>query len=104
MTKAYKRKMYNTLLKIHSRALYVQELCIQNLWPEIDWDVVWSNLHSSPISESMKATWFQVIHDLIPINVRLQEIHLSPTNACTACGAVDDVLHRMIKCGDGQMI
>ena len=103
-TKAYKRKVYNTLLQIHSRASYVQEMRIQKIWPATDWNLVWYNLHSSPVPESMKATWFHVIHDLTPTNVRLHKIRLSNTDLCKSCGAVDDVLHRMTTCGEGQKI
>jgi len=46
-------------------------------------------------------TWYRVIHDIIPKNLRLNRIRMSITNVCTECGQRDTLEHRLIECGEG---
>lgn len=38
--------------------------------PSIPWGRVWCNLHHAPISDCLKSTWYNVIHEIIPTNER----------------------------------
>jgi hypothetical protein len=49
---------------------------IMTLYPDARWDIVWTNLHEAWISNKMKTTWFQVIHDIVPTNEASQNTTL----------------------------
>jgi hypothetical protein len=72
--------------------------------PNTYWYTLWKNVHNTPIPATMKASWYKVIHDIIPINVRLHKIRMSLSDKCRQCGAVDMLLHRITECGDGVKI
>ena len=78
-----------------------QEMRITNLWPIADWVTIWKNLHAAPVSGSDTATWYKVTHDIIPTNVRLHRIKMSPTDTCKDCGSKDTLGHRLTECGEG---
>jgi len=78
-----------------------QEMRITNLRPIADWVTIWKNLHAAPVSGSDTATWYKVTHDIIPKNVRLHRIKISPTDTCKDCGSKDTLGHRLTECGEG---
>jgi hypothetical protein len=45
-----------------------------------------------------------MIHDILPTNERLHRLKISPTDKCNACGVEDTILHRLIECGQGQLM
>jgi len=77
---------------------------IQKLWPDTDWDQVWTNLVKAPITKQVEAEWYQVIHDLIPTNVRLHRINICHTDSCKICDAKDTLEHRLAKCRHSAQI
>jgi hypothetical protein len=58
---------------------------IEKLWPNTNWRLVWRNVQETPGTEGLRAKWYQVIHDLIPTNVRLYRINLTQTDSCRYC-------------------
>jgi len=72
--------------------------------PTTTWSKVWGNLHAVWSSEELKAAWFMVIHDLIPINDRLDKIQRSAANNCQHCGRVDILIDRVTDCSEGADI
>jgi len=34
----------------------------------ISWALVWTNLHKAWFSETLKSTWYAVIHEVVPTN------------------------------------
>jgi hypothetical protein len=79
-----------------------REMRVVMRYPSVEWDRVWIDLHTTWISENIKAMWFLVIHDLLPTNKRLHRINLTETLRCKVCGAVDTRLHRLIECQGGE--
>ena len=69
---------------------------ITKIWPNPDWYTVWKNIHCTPVPGGTKAVWYKVIHDILPTNVRLHKIRISPTDKCNNCGMHDTIApHRM---------
>ena len=77
---------------------------INKIWPNTDWNTVWENIHCTPVPGGMKAAWYKVIHDILPTNVRLYKIRISPTDNCSNCGMHDKLQHRLVECGEGPQI
>jgi len=75
---------------------------ITQLQPQAKWTVVWKNLHESPVPDTSRAAWYRVIHDIIPTNVRLHKIRMTPTDSCRICGKRDTLEHRIVDCGEGE--
>jgi hypothetical protein len=42
--------------------------------PCIPWALVGTNLHKACVSETLKSTWYAVIHEIVPTNERLATI------------------------------
>ena len=74
--------MYKGLLTNIQAAAGLQEMRIYKLWPHTDWKQVWKNLNDAPISENMRCVLYQAIHDLLPTNVTLHRINMTPSNTC----------------------
>jgi len=79
-----------------------QEMRIKKLWHQADWRKIWENLRVAPVPGSDIATWYNVIHDIIPTNTRLHRIYMSSTDTCTECGNRDNLVHSLTKCGEGS--
>jgi len=99
--KAYKKRLYTTLKVLISTDNRHQEMGITRYWPHADWVRIWKNLQAAPVSELDTAPWYKVIQDIIPTNVRLNRIKMSPTDTCKDCGNKDTVGHRLTECGEG---
>jgi len=80
------------------------ELRIAREYPGIAWLRVWTNVHTTELSDSIKSTLYAAIHEIIPTNERLVAIHLTTTTSCVRCGATDTLLHRLIVCEEGPVI
>ena len=65
---------------------------------------VWTYLHGTWASGTIKANWYTVIHDIPSTNERLHLIHLTVSALCTACGERDTSMHRLTECGEGARI
>jgi hypothetical protein len=74
------------------------------MWAETQWKSVWKTLQMTPKTNTIKVQWYQVIHDLIPTNLRLHRINLPTTSQCRFCSRQDTLLHRIIECGEGPVI
>lgn len=72
-------------------------------YPQTKWNIIWRNVHNHILPSRIKSTWYLIVNDKIPTNEKLNNIHLSPTNACAVCGHVDTLLHRF-TCGTAEQI
>jgi len=63
------------------------DLRIVRKYPGIAWQRVWTNVHTTGLSDPIKSTWYAAIHEIIPTNERLAAIHLTTTTSCVRCGA-----------------
>ena len=97
----FKRRIYTTLLQLAMNAVPGYEMRIVRKHPEVDWQRVWRNIHTSGLPKSIVSTWYAAIQDIFPTHVRLAAIHLVPTTACPRCPNQDTVIHRTTDCGDG---
>jgi len=99
--RAYKRRVYNTLYHFSRGETGIQDMRITKIWTTTDWNMVWKNIHCTPVSGGSKAVWYKVIHDILLTNVRLHKIRISPTDKGNNCGMHDTIQHRLIECGEG---
>jgi hypothetical protein len=74
--RAFKHRVYETLRTIFMAGNRSRDMRITQLQPTTDWARVWSNLHATWSSDVIKATWYTVIHDILPTNERLHTIRL----------------------------
>jgi hypothetical protein len=70
----------------------------------VDWNRVWTNLHNAALPPPVLSTWYLVINDILPTNVRLAAIRIAPSNTCAECGHEDTLTHRMVACKEGRVI
>jgi len=54
--------------------------------------------------DSVKSTWYQAIHDILPTNERLATIGLTDTSSCVHCGNLNSLQHRIVACGEDPVI
>lgn len=55
---------------------------IERKHPDKRWSLVWANLIVTNLTDRVKAAWYAAMHDIIPTNERLANIHLATTSAC----------------------
>ena len=102
--RAYKRRLYNTLYHISRGETDIQDMRITKIWPNTDWSTVWKNIYCTAVPGETNVTWYNVTHDILPTNVRLYRIRMSPTDKCSNYGMHDTLQHRLIECGEGPQI
>ena len=82
----------------------IHDMRITKIWQNTGWNIVWKNLHYTPIPGGTKAAWYKVINDILPTNERLHKIQMSPTDTRSICGMHDTPQHRLTECGEGPKI
>jgi hypothetical protein len=97
-TKAFKKRIYNTLHTMERAATGNREIGVVKQWPLNDWDRIWRNLHTAVITDTLKSTWYNIIHDLIPTKEQLAAIRLADSNQCDKCSKTDTLIHRLTDC------
>ena len=100
----YKRRLYDTMHYMCRAATEPKVTRITNLWPQTTWPTVWKNLGEAPVPGATKATWYKVIHDTLPTNVRFFRIRMVLTDTCRKCDRTDRRRHRLTECGKGEQI
>jgi len=79
-------------------------LRVSRLRATTDWASIWSNLHGTPVPEDMKMDWYRAIHNIVPTQDRLKRINMAEANLCRHCNATDNLSHRLIACGEDQVM
>ena len=100
----WRKQIYGTLMEMTRAARRDDGVRITTLYPNTAWDTVWKNLDETWVTPEIRSTWFQVIHDLIPTNVRLARIRLCDNEICPRCGGRDTLIHRLTECHDAAAI
>jgi hypothetical protein len=95
-TKAFKKRIYNTLHTMERAATSNREMRIVKQWPRRD--RIWKNLHTAVITHTLKSTWYNVIHDLMPTKERLAAIRLAYSNQRDRCAKANTLIHRLTDC------
>ena len=103
-SRAYKRRVYNTLRTMSLAKNMTRAIRVTLLKPSTKWPSVWRNLHLMPVTEEAKSTWYMVIHDLVSINLRLHTVRLTESDLCKIFRRQDTLIHRLTECGDGSVI
>jgi hypothetical protein len=99
--KAYKRRIYTTMVVLLREAPKPPEMRVQRLWTDTAWVRVWHNLPEAPVADEIKRIWYRAIHDIYPTHVRINMI-TSPH--CRNCNTDDDLQHRLANCGEGRLM
>jgi hypothetical protein len=102
--KAYRRRMYTTMIALLRETPEPPVMRVQRLWPAADWVRVWHNLHEAPVSEDIKVIWYRAIHDIYPTHERLHRINMTTSPLCRHCKMADDLQHRITECGEGHLV
>ena len=98
----HRRRIYEVLLKLlHAEAQPIG-MRVERLWPDTDWDVVWKKLWTTPAPESIKASWYRIIHDIVPTRERLNKIRITLTDQCRSCAEKYTLRHHILECGAGR--
>ena len=100
----YKRRIYDTLHHISRMELGPREMIITMIWPNTAWASAWKTLAETPVTGETKAAWYKVINDILPTNERLHRIRIALTDRCRHCDKEDTFQHRLMKCGEGELI
>jgi hypothetical protein len=74
------------------------------LWQNIDWPTMWTSLAETPVPGETKTAWYKIINGILPTIERLQRIRIAPTDNCRHCDKRDTIQHRLIECGEGELI
>ena len=85
----YRRRIHEFLLALMQAEARPIGMRVERLWPDTDWDVVWKNLWTTIGPESVKASWYRIIHNIVPTPERLHKIRITPTEQCRLCAEKD---------------
>ena len=103
-TKSYKRRIYETNRQKDKAANPPREMRITRKYPNINWQIVWKNIHMPFLPHKVRAAWFTMVHDIIPTNERLHTINLHPDERCKICQERDTLIHRLTGCKETKKI
>ena len=101
--KKYRRGMYEVIRNLLSKEAKPMKTRTEAKWPDTDWDRIWKNLWMAPITGNKRATWYKIIHDIVPTNERLHKIRIAPNDKCRLCEKMDTLLHRLKTCGEERL-
>jgi len=74
----HRRRIYDVLLTLMQTEAQPIGMRVERLWPDTDCDDLWKNLWTTPAPESIKASWYRIIHDIFPTRERLHKIGITP--------------------------
>ena len=52
------------------------------------------------VTSAKRATWYRIIHDIIPTKAQLHKIRIAADDKCHWCGDTDTPRHRLVVCGE----
>jgi hypothetical protein len=102
--KRFKQCIYSTFFIIITTDNGKEAMQILLKYPDIPRSRVWANLHVTNLPDRVKSGWYAAMHNIIPTNERLTNIHLATTSACSRCGVTNTILHRITQCEEGPVI
>ena len=73
---------------------------IERLYPEVDWGRSWEYMNMRGLGSEKMTFIFRMLHNLLPVNIRLFRMNLSATPTCQLCkhGHVEDIPHAVLEC------
>jgi hypothetical protein len=105
--KSWRRRIYLVLHNMNNTASPVRSLRIMKMYPNNNWSRIWLNLHTAWIRDTVRSTWYMVIHGILPTKKRLRRIAITDSDHCNHCGQTDTLYHRIMElkqegiCEDG---
>jgi len=73
--KAFRQRIYQTLRTMSLAEKEPRAMRITQIHPTTEWTKIWDNLQCMWAPESIKSTWYKVIHDILSTNERLRAIN-----------------------------
>ena len=80
--KKFKNSLYGVLLTMATTSNGTNELRIARKYPGIAWQRLWTNVHTTGLSDPIKSSWYAAIHEIILTNESLAAIHLTTRTSC----------------------
>jgi hypothetical protein len=93
-----RQHMYRQLKLLAQARTGIKDMRIETMYPNTRWTWMWKNLQEFWTTDAIRAKLYNVIHDIVSINVRLARINLSDTDRCRLCGRRDTLNHRLTVC------
>jgi hypothetical protein len=93
-----KREIYERSLKVQHTTAKPRKMRMQTKHPYHNLKKIWQNINKKFLPLSVRTTWYTIVHDIVPTNSRLNNIHLHDTGRCIHCGQRDTVQHRFTAC------
>ena len=87
---------------MYTVASLTRPLRIMTKYPNNNWTRIWQNFHTAWIPDTVRSTWYMVIHDILPTKERLKRIAKVDSDLCNQCGQTDTIHHRIIECETGR--
>ena len=100
----YKRLIYEIQIHKQQTTNTSLGLRVQNKFPHINWQIVWRNIKKPFLPRYVRTTWYVIVHDIVPTNIRLWKINLQDDGKCRRCDQYDTATHRNTACTDSQPI
>jgi hypothetical protein len=67
-------------------------------YPETEWNKAWNNLQHPVLIDSVKSTWYMVVHETVPTNERLAAKQVTTTDRCSRYARLHCLPHRLTDC------
>ena len=89
-----------TSLKVFSKLnqLSIVKIRVEEKNKNVIWKNVWENLNNESLTSQVFSSWYKIVHDIVPVNQRLNKINLEQTSICKLCNGEDTLLHRLTSC------
>jgi hypothetical protein len=100
--KTWCRRVYWVLQTMYITASPPRPLRIMKMYANNNWSRIWLNLHTAWIPDTVRSTWYIVIHDILPTKERLNRIGIADSDHCNHCGHTDTMYHRIMECEAGR--
>jgi hypothetical protein len=100
----FKKRLIRGMRMMAENATGRPQMRITDKNPTIQWANVWTNIHHPALSDSIKSTWYVVVHEIVPTNERLAAKRITDTDRCTRCDRLDTLTHRIIACQEEEGI
>jgi hypothetical protein len=102
--RTFKRRVYSTLRGLKNGTAELPRMRIMINMASTEWPRIWDNISKPFLPEDVRSTWYCVVHDIIPAQVRLYKIRLQASEKCIKCTQVDTLTHRMTSRGDAAAV
>jgi hypothetical protein len=99
-----RKHVYDTKCTMAAASSNVRLITVEAVHPNLNWTLIWRNLHTAWIADVLRSEWYVVIHGLLPTNDLLYTIVLMDAVRCHTCGQNYTTGHRILKCGEGRML